>query len=164
MLYIGVLAASLKHSSKMEDFNIKELQPYIFIIIGLGCVLLAIFKKSDKANLKQTGQKAEGIIYALGQNDNSTSTFTKNSNIKDKVTIRFLTLDKQWITGDLKQEFAAFFSNQYKEGDAVEVYYDSKQPSHFFVDTKQSERTSRIIFAGVGIVFSSIGFYQLLAH
>ena len=45
----------------MEDFTLKELQPYIFLLIGLGSVLLAIFKKSDKANLKETGQKAEGV-------------------------------------------------------------------------------------------------------
>ncbi|HZF64052.1 MAG TPA: DUF3592 domain-containing protein, partial [Chitinophagaceae bacterium] len=82
--------------------------------------------------------------------------------IIDKVTIRFLTLDKQWITGDLKQEFAAFFTNQYKAGDAVEVYYDPKQPSHFFVDTKQSRRTARIIFACVGIVLFAAGLYQLM--
>jgi hypothetical protein len=146
----------------MEDFNLKELQPYIFLIIGLGSLLLALFKKSDKANLKGTGQKAEGIIYALGQSSNSTRSFTRNSNIKDKVTIRFLTSDRQWITGDLKQEFAAFFTNQYKEGDAVEVYYDPKQPSHFFVETKQSERTARIIFAYVGIVLFATGLYQLM--
>src|SRR5829696_6554147 len=102
----------------MEDFNLKELQPYIFLLIGLGSVLLAIFKKSDKANLKETGQKTKGVIYALGQNANNTSLFTQNSTIKDKVTIRFLTLDKQWITGDLKQGFAAFFTKQYTEGDA----------------------------------------------
>jgi hypothetical protein len=145
----------------MEDFNLKELQPYIFLLIGLASVLLAIFKKSDKATLKETGQKAQGIIYALGQRNNNTSSFMQNSNIKDKVTIRFLTLDKQWITGDLKQEFAVFFTKQYREGDAVEVYYDPKQPSNFFVDTKQSEKTSRILFAGVGIILSAVGLYQL---
>jgi hypothetical protein len=145
----------------MEDFNLKELQPYIFLLIGFASVLLAIFKKSDKATLKETGQKVQGIIYALGQSPDTTSSFTQNSNIKDIVTIRFVTLDKQWITGDLKQEFAVFFTKQYKEGDAVEVYYDPKQPSNFFVDTKQSEKTSRILFAGVGIILSAVGLYQL---
>ncbi|HEY0752010.1 MAG TPA: DUF3592 domain-containing protein [Chitinophagaceae bacterium] len=148
----------------MEDFNIKELQPYIFILIGLGSTLLAIFKKSTTGNLKSTGQKTEGIVYALGQNLDTNTSYTQNFNIKNKVTVRFLTMDKQWITGDLKQEFAAFFTKQYKEGERVEVYYDPEKPTNFFVDTKQSEKAARIIVATVGIVLVSAGLYQLLSH
>ena len=148
----------------MDDFSFKELQPYFFILIGLVSVLFAIFKKSDKSNLKNTGQKAEGIIYALEQNSNSYNSYTQNYNIKDKVTIRFLTLDKQWITGDLKQDFALFFTRQYKEGDTVDVFYDPKEPSNFFVETRQSEKTSRIILVAIGIVLGSVGLYQLISH
>ena len=142
----------------------RELQPYIFLLIGLVSILLALFRKSDKATLKITGEKAEGIIYALGQNSDSYSSINRNSNVNDKVTIRFLTKDQQWITGDLKQDFAAFFTNQYKEGQAVEVYYDPKQPSNFFVDTKQSELKSRIIFAAIGFILMTVGIFQLLTH
>jgi hypothetical protein len=153
-----------KTIKRMEDFNLIELQPYLFLLIGLGGVLLAIFKKSGKANLKDTGEKAEGIIYALGQDSNDHSSFAQNSNIKDKVTIRFLTADKRWVTGDLKQEFAAFFTRQYKEAETVNVYYDPKEPSNFFVDSKQSEKPARIIFAAIGVVLVSLGLYELLHH
>jgi hypothetical protein len=148
----------------MDDFTFKEIQPFIFLLIGLGSVLFAIFKKSNKANLKNTGQKAEGIIYALDQSSNSYNSNSQNLSIKDKVTVRFLTMDKQWITGDLEQEFAAFFTRQYKEGDTVDLYYDPEEPSNFFVDTRQSEKTSRIIFVAIGIVLGSVGLYQLLSQ
>jgi hypothetical protein len=54
------------------------------------------------------------------------------------------------------------FTGQYKEGESVEVHYDPKNPSDFFVYTKQSETLSRVIFALVGLGFSIIGLYQLL--
>lgn len=148
----------------MEDFNLKEFQPYIFILIGLGSMLIVLFKKSDKSTLKVNGEKAEGITYALGQKSNSYSSGNRSSNVKDKVTIRFLTKDQQWITGDLEQDFAAFFTNQYKEGQAVDVYYDPKQPSNFFVDTKQSEAKSRILFTVIGFMLMAVGVYQLLTN
>jgi len=39
---------------------------------------------------------------------------------------------------DLRQDFAIYFTNQYKVGDKVSVYYDIKNPENFLVDTKQS--------------------------
>ena len=139
----------------MEELNLRELQPYIFLLFGLASILFAVFSKSEKAKLKENGVKAEGIIYALGQS------FAGSTNVKNKVTIRFVTSDSQWITGDLDQDFATFFTGQYKEGDAIEVFYDAKDPSTFFVDTKQSEKISRMVFCIIGIALSGYGLYQL---
>jgi hypothetical protein len=148
----------------MQDFDLKEWQPYIFILLGLGSILLSIFKKSDKTALKVTGHKAEGIIFALGYSSDNYSSSTQSSNVKDKVTIRFVTKDNQWITGDLKQDFAVFFSKQYKEGDAVDIYYDPLQPSNFFVDTKQSDAIARKFFTVIGFILCAVGIYQLLVY
>lgn len=101
-------------------------------------------------------------MFALEGKSNNTSSIGDNLNIKDKVIVRFVTQNKEWITGDINQEFAAFFTGQYKEGQSVDVYYDPEKPSDFFVDTKQSETVSRVIFAAVGLSFSIIGLYQLL--
>ena len=70
----------------MGDFNLNELQPYLFILMGRGGMLAA---------LKVNGGKAEGIIYALEQKESSCSSTYGNSNIRDKATIRFLTKDQQ---------------------------------------------------------------------
>lgn len=145
----------------MEDFDLKVFQPYLFLLIGLGSVLLALFKKSSKAILKATGHKAEGIIYALDRCPNQSSD-TETSNIKDKVTVRFLTKDQKWITADIRQDFAAFYSKQYQLGETVEVYYDPKDPTSFIVDTKQSEVMARGGFVLIGAIFCVVGLYQLL--
>lgn len=138
----------------MPEFDFKELQPLFFIIIGLVLVLVALLKKASKSHLKQSGLKAEGIIFQLEK--------ASNSNINSKVTVRFVTRNKEWITGEINQDFAVFFTGQYKEGQRIDVYYDPKKPSQFFVDTKQSETLSKVVFAVVGLGFSLIGLYQLL--
>jgi len=146
----------------MLDFDFDTLRPFIFILVGIVLVLIVVLKKSTKSNLKHTGLKTEGVVYALAARANNTSSINDSVNVKDKVTIRFVTQNKEWITGDIKQEFAAFFSGQYKEGQKVDVYYDPKNPSNFFVDTKQSEILSKIFFAVVGLTLILIGLYKLL--
>ena len=146
----------------MPELDFKEYQPYVFFITGLLFVVIAIFKKASKSYLKQSGLQAEGIVFALAGKPNNTSSIGENLNLKDKITVRFVTQDQEWITGNINQDFAAFFTGQYKEGQSVNVYYDPKDPTHFFVDTKQSEQLSKVIFAAVGCGFSIIGLYQLL--
>lgn len=141
----------------MEE--IKDLQPYIFIVIGIIGALVGLFKKSTQSNLKMIGKKAEGVIYLL-EKSNSGSLYTRN--IKDKVTVRFLTESEEWITEKINQDFATFHTSQYKEGDVVQLYYDPNNPTSFYVDTKQSETTTRVVFTLIGIVFIGIGLYQLL--
>jgi hypothetical protein len=143
----------------MLDINLTELQPYAFVLLGIILLLVAIFKKSGKANLKSSGLKTEGIIHGLGYSNAPNSDTTPN--IKDKVTVRFTTNKKEWITVDIDQKFAVYFSNQYKEGQKVDVYYDPENPSDFFVDTKQSETIGRQLFAVVGLAFCVVGAFQL---
>ena len=147
----------------MQDFDFNALQPYIFILAGIVFMLIAVLKKATSSDLKQSGLKTEGIVYALERQANKSLSIHDSSSIKDKVIVRFVTTNKEWITGHIKQEFALFFTGQYKEGQSVDVYYDPKNPSDFFVDTKQSESVSRVLFAVVGLVFCLVGLYQLLS-
>ena len=146
----------------MLDFDLTDLQPYLLILVGCVLVLVAIFKKETKPELKLTGVKADGIVFALESKSNSGGFLSGTANMKDKVTIRFVTQKQEWITEDINQDFATFFTKQYKEGEAVEVYYDPNNPSTFFVNTKQSDKLGRLLFAIVGIVFCTAGIYQLL--
>ncbi len=79
----------------MPDFDAITLQPYIFILVGIALMLIAIFKKPAKSRLKKSGLKTEGIIYALGAKPDNTSSISDYVNIKDKVTVRFVTKNKE---------------------------------------------------------------------
>jgi hypothetical protein len=141
----------------MEFFNVLELQPFLFLLIGLISILFSIFKKTKTADLKLTGEKTEGIIFELGSRRSSST----NSNILDKVTVRFVTKSKKWVTADINQAFSTFFTGQYKLGEKIDVYYDPQDPSNFFVDTKQSEQMSSLIFGLIGMVLCIVGIYKL---
>ena len=147
----------------MQDFDFKQFEPFLFLLIGLVAVLIPIIKKNPSVSLKDTGERVEGIIYKLEQGTNRNSDFEKSSSIMDKVTVRFVTKKDEWITSEVKQPFALFFTRQYKPGDKVDVYYDPINPSNFYVDTKQSELAARIIIAVVGLIFCLIGLYKLYA-
>ena len=148
----------------MEDLNLKQFEPYIFILIGIGAILFSLLKKTKLSALKNSGEKVEGVVYELGQAPGYNTNYDLPiNNVKDKVTIRFLTKEKKWITGDIKQPFALMFTGQYTAGQKVDVYYDREDPSKFFVETKQSENLARIFVAGVGLIFCSVGLYMLYA-
>jgi hypothetical protein len=46
----------------------------------------------------------------------------------DKVTVGFVTKSKEWVTADIEQAFATFFTGQYKPGEKVR----STTPFKFF--------------------------------
>lgn len=55
------------------------------------------------------------------------------------------------------------FEILYKQGQALDVYYDPENPVDFFVDTKQSEKVSKALLAIVGVAFCAVGFLQLFS-
>lgn len=143
----------------MLELYLKELLPFFPLAMGALCLLAALFKKSPTASLRHTGQRTEGIIYAMGTNATSSDT----SYVMDKITVRFVTREGRWITGDINQEFASFYTNQYKLGEKVEVFYDPQQPSSFFVKTKQSEERWRMLFLLIGLGLCAVGLIMLIA-
>ena len=109
---------------------------------------------SKRSKLKQTGIPVDGIIV---ERDIGNSYYL----VKDKITIRFVTLNQEWITALIDQDFQVSYTGQYKEGETVKVYYDKDNPSNFYVDTKQSELKGKLIAAVVGLAFVLCGLYEL---
>lgn len=148
--------------------NIQEiiasipLQAVIFCLTGIACIAIAIFAASGNKKLKETGLTADGIIYSLEQNPNQSSSEVYTSNVKDKITVRFLTKEDVWITALLKMNFLVSYTGQYKAGEQVKVIYNPNNPSEFMIETKQSERIGRILFGIAGLAFLVLGIYQYL--
>jgi hypothetical protein len=145
----------------MENFDLEAFKPYIFIVAGLAAILYALLKKTKTADLKESGEKVQGIVYDADQ----ASTYGRNlsgpMNVKNKLTIRFVTKKEEWITAAINQPFILYYTGQYKPGDKVDIYYDEQNPSHFYVDTKQSEKTVRLVLGVLGIIFCLVGLYLL---
>lgn len=139
-----------------------EVYPYIMIAYGLGTILYCLLTDTKYEKLKKTGLKAEGIIFDLDYDANPITSFN-DTNIKDEVTVRFVTKEKEWITGKIKQPFVVYFTNQYKPGGKVIVYYNPDNPSEFFLDSKQSEFIGRLLFLVSGILTLALGLYFYLA-
>ncbi|MBX3253049.1 MAG: DUF3592 domain-containing protein [Chitinophagaceae bacterium] len=141
--------------------------PYIFLLIGIVFLSFSILWESKNSKLKQTGICVEGIVFEQGSENNAQWSFNTpdhSSSVKDTITIRFLTEKHEWITGTMKQDFRVFYKGQYRDGNKVTVYYNRNDPSDFYVDTKQSEMTGRLIFGLVGIAFIVTGVYQLFLN
>ena len=74
----------------------------------------------------------------------------------------FYNLNNEWITADIKQEFASFLQHNIEK--ANRLYYDPEKPTNFFVDIKQSEFSGRILYIAGGLLFCSVGIFQIIAN
>ena len=147
----------------MELTTLNTYLPFIFLGIGSVSIAIAIFFKSSKSSLKETGIEVEGIIFKQERNTNfSIQIDDSSSSINNRITVRFVTKKQEWITEVIKQDFQLFYTSQYKDGNTIKIFYDESNPSNFFVDTKQSEFIVRIMFSIVGLVFISIGLYKII--
>ena len=146
---------------KMVDFiSSIPVQAGLFIIIGLAIIAISLLTTSDFKRLDRYGIKTEGIIFKLEQELYSGASADYSGNLKDKVTVRFLTKEKVWITGQAKSQFLLSYTGQYMEGDKVMVKYDPEQPAVFIIETRQSETIGRIVVAITGLLFIIVGIYQ----
>jgi hypothetical protein len=146
----------------IENFSVQEIWPYLWILMGFAIVAFAVLKKDKLAHLKIDGEKAEGIIFEISSEPKVGWTSVEfNSNIKDAVTVRFVTKNKEWITSLIKQDFAVFYAGQYKVGQKLDVYYDPKNPTDFIVDTGQSQKISKLVFIIVGLLICMVGLYKI---
>ncbi len=142
--------------------NLQEYYPYIFIVGGVVLLFYGLIKNNTKADLKNKGIKAEGIVFKQEYQQNSSNSNIENPLIKDLITIRFVTLTQKWITAPINQDFQLFYNSQYKDGEAVTVYYDKDDPQNFYVVTKQSELLVRVLISCIGIIFITFGLYKYL--
>ena len=124
-------------------------------------MITPLFYKSKTENLVKTGERCEGIIFKL-EYSNSFGSDTTNPTTKNKITVRFVTNKKEWITEDLNTDFIISFIGQYKEGEKVAVIYNPDNPSEFTIETKQSQTIGKLALFFVGLVFAGVGIYELV--
>ena len=113
----------------------------IFKIIGIGGCLffayLGFFIKRKRERLISTGIPVEGVIFEL-----------KSDGDHETPVIRFTTLQNEWIT---KEYMIGFTQGQLKEGQKVNVYYNSDKPSDFVIDIA-AQKWLPFIFISAGIL------------
>ncbi len=140
----------------MNNFQLQNLQPYLFLVCGLALMLYAFFKKSQTIS---NGEKAEGIVFELGRKSGHNSSL--DYNVNNIVTVRFVTKKLEWITAEYKSDFAFFYTGQYKIGDKIDILYNSDNPNEFLILTKQSETRTRLILIIAASGSIIIGTFQL---
>jgi hypothetical protein len=143
----------------MESLNFGPYLPYVLFFIGISCMLIPLFYKSNIEKLTKAGVRCEGIIFQLGYKDNFT--VSADNSVKDKITIRFVTQKKEWITEDLNTNFMISWAGQYKVGEKISVIYNPDNPSEFTVETKQSQTVGKLMMFIIGVVFVGAGVYEL---
>ena len=88
---------------------------------------------------------------------------TDDTITKDKITVRFTTQTKQWITADLNTNGIFLFPGQFKEGQSVSVVYDPANPTDFTLDNLRGQKTGRKVFIIAGVLIFALGCYMLVA-
>jgi len=135
-------------------------QTIIFCLFGVALIIISIFTSSSNKKFKESGITVDGIIFSLEENSNRRSSDNYSINVKDKITVRFLTVDNAWITEQFKTNFLIAYTGQYKEGESVKVTYDPQNPSNFIIASKQSEKIARLSIALIGLIFLVIGLFK----
>ena len=135
-------------------------QTIIFCLFGVALIIISIFTSSANKKFKESGITVDGIIFSLGENSNRMSSGNYSTNVKDKITVRFLTVDNVWITEQFKTNFLIAYTGQYKEGESVKIIYDPQNPSNFMIVSKQSEKIGRLLFAVIGLLFLAVGIFK----
>jgi hypothetical protein len=78
----------------MESLHLEQFQSYIVLAVGIILIIVSLFYKSTAKTLEKTGERCEGIIFKLGYNNSFGADMT-SSNVKDKITVRFVTNKKE---------------------------------------------------------------------
>jgi hypothetical protein len=122
------------------------------------------FKKAGNEGLKTTGIEVSGIVFLQQTGPGNFTSLNDQDAVNNVVFIRFVTLEKEWITGPIKQNFKVFYPGQYKDGERVKVFYDKTNPHNFYVTTKQSDLFVKLSIVIVGLIFIVVGMYKYLAE
>lgn len=114
----------------------------LFKIIGVAgcsyCFYLGFRLRKKRERLKASGIAAEGIVVDL-----------KTVGNHEQPVIRFKTLQNELVT---KEYEIGFNVGQLKQGQKLDIYYNSINPLDFVLDTKV-EKWLPIIFMIVGFLF-----------
>ena len=146
----------------MNFAGVSDTTPYILLLIGLILVLVPFLSKNRGKRLSDIGLRSEGIIFKLDYQP--TGSMQDSDRVtKNKITVRFVTQTKEWITADLNTNGLFLYPGQFKEGQQVSVRYDPANPADFTLEDLKGQRLGRRLFTVVGILLLAAGCYILLA-
>jgi hypothetical protein len=140
---------------------LNDSTPYILLLVGLVLILVPLLSKNSRNRLAGNGLCSEGVIFKLDYQRDSNWQNT-DSVTKNKITVRFVTETKEWITADLNTNGLMLYPGQFKEGQAVTVRYDPANPTDFTLEKVPGQRVGRILFIIMGILLMAIGCYMML--
>jgi hypothetical protein len=146
----------------MPEALLQPYTPYLLIAFGILIFLFSMFYKPAKNKLFETGESVEGIVFEGSSNFSSGVNSAHSAN--DTIIIRFVTRQKEWITGPIEQDFQLSYPGQYKKGDMVTVFYNKDKPTEFVVQIKQPQWLGRLIPAIMGIIITGIGIYKFFTE
>ena len=141
-----------------------------FFTIGAGVVfiLVALLTNVVRRIFITKGVVVQGFVFAV---EPRTEVWVSIGNVDDsmrnrqKVTVRFSTKDKTWITADMDYSFANLTyrsGRRYKPGDKLLIIYKPENPYDFRIVPKRMGVTEQKMFGIAGIVFIAVGIYFLL--
>jgi hypothetical protein len=147
----------------MHFAGLHDTTPYIFLLVGLILAIVPrLFANSNK-QLLATGLRVEGIIFKLDYQPTGSIQSSGETITKDKITVRFTTQTKEWITADLNTNGIFLFPGQFKEGQSVSVVYDPANPTDFTLENLQGQKAGQKVFVIVGVLVFAFGCYMLIA-
>lgn len=147
----------------MHFVGLHDTTPYIFLLAGLILAVIPPLLANSNKQLLATGLRAEGIIFKLDYRAIGSIQSSGETIVKDKITVRFTTQTKQWITADLNTNGIFLFPGQFKEGQSVSVVYDPANPTDFTLEDLRGQKAGRKAFIIVGVLVFALGCYMLIA-
>ncbi|AFD07069.1 DUF3592 domain-containing protein [Solitalea canadensis] len=135
-----------------------ELYPYVSFFIGTTLLLYTLFYQFKSDELIKTGISVEGIIFTVEE----INSFNTHKTYYQDITVRFLTIDNEWITAKYNPDLQLSYSGQYFIGEKISIKYNQENPQEFIILSKQSNKLSKIGLATIGVILMSYGIYLYL--
>jgi hypothetical protein len=131
--------------------------PIISIAVGIIAMIIAIviYFETGAFILNKSTTKGKIIdIIAVGINPNKTDYYP---------LIEFNTKNNERVRFQLNKNYPEYKIP--KIGDEVEVIYNAKKPTRVIVkDEKDKNKWHTILFAGFGLLFTILGFWEVLSN
>lgn len=124
------------------------------VLISLFVLFAAIATMNKIKRIKAIGQKTEGIIF-----DKEASNTTVGDTTITYPIVRFLTLNKEWIT---QKSSVSIIPGFYKKGEKVTVVYNPSTPTDFFIQSSNTYTVITILIL-VSVALIITGSYILLS-
>lgn len=136
---------------KDKIVTMKEVNLNVMLIGGILLVILAFYKLFWVKRKYKMSNIAEGVVFKVEKEIN------RSGNEVTYIVVRFLTLEKVWITERLED---SVLPNIFKNGERIKVIYNADEPKKFIVvSAKQRTFYYSILFLGFFLI--AVVFFRL---